>query len=331
MGRNVDAYRTGCLLAAASAILFAAKGVLIKDALVAGADATALLAVRMAVSLPCFALTAWWLGRGAAPASRRDLLLIAALGVVGFHVASWLDIQGLRYVGVATERIVLYIYPTLVVALAWAIGRGRPGRRLLAAAAVTWAGVAVSCVGQPLGGANLAAGVALVAASAAAYAIHVVGIEPIMHRLGGVRVAALGMCAASATALLHAMVVVPAAAWPQQPAELWNRGIALALAGTVAPVLLAGAALRRIGGGPSAVIGTIGPGITVLLAWAWLGEAPTAWTWSGLALTVAGALAVSVPSSPPRPGTPGPAGRAHEPGSRCPHGAPEPPEMQARM
>ncbi len=79
---------------------------------------------------------------------------------------------------------------------------------------------------------------------------------------------------------------------------VYSRGIALALVGTVVPVLLAGAAMRRIGGGPTAVIGTIGPGVTVLLAWAWLGEAPTVWTWLGLALTVAGGLAVSLWARP---------------------------------
>ncbi len=290
----MDPYRLGCLLAAASAILFAAKGVLIKDALNAGADATALLAVRMAVSLPCFALVAWWMGRGAARLGRRDLLLTGLFGVCGFHLASWLDIQGLRHVGVALQRIVLYVYPTLVVALAWAVGRGRPGGVLVIAVAVTWAGIALSCVGQPLAGADLALGVMLVAGSAAAYAVHIVGIEPVMKRHGGVRVAALGMCVACASALLHVLVQVPLALWAAQPSELWSRGTTLALLGTVVPVLLAGAALRRIGGGPAAVIGTVGPGITVLLAWAWLGETPTGWTWIGLALTVAGGLAVSV-------------------------------------
>jgi drug/metabolite transporter (DMT)-like permease len=290
----VDTYRLGCLLAAASAVLFAAKGVLIKDALNAGADATALLAVRMAVSLPCFALVAWWMGRGASRLGGRDLLLIGIFGVLGFHLASWLDIQGLRHIGVALERIVLYTYPTLVVALAWAVGRGRPRGVLVVAVAVTWAGIALSCLGQPLAGDDLALGVALVAGSATAYAVHIVGIEPVMQRHGGVRVAALGMCVACASALVHTAVQVPPALWRAQPAELWSRGTALALVGTVVPVLLAGAALRRIGGGPSAVIGTIGPGVTVLLAWVWLGEAPTVWTWIGLALTVAGGLVVSV-------------------------------------
>lgn len=290
----MDPYRAGCVLAAVSAILFAAKGVLIKEALLAGSDATALLAVRMAVSLPCFAVAAWWFGRGAARLPRRTLAGVAALGMIGFHLASWLDIQGLRHISVALERVVLYVYPTLVVGLSWALGRGRPGVVLVAAVVITWAGIAVSCLDQRLAGSDLALGVALVTGSACAYAVYVVGIEPQTRLHGGMRIAALGMCAACSGVLLQAAVQVPVSVWCVQPAIMWRDGIALALVGTVVPVLLAGAALRRIGGGASAVIGTIGPGVTVLAAWAWLGEEPTRWTWIGLGLTVAGGLAVSL-------------------------------------
>ena len=79
----MDLYRLGCLLAAGAAILFAAKGVLNKDALNAGADGTALLAVRMAISLPCFVCVAWWMGRGAGAVPRRDLVLLGLFGQLG--------------------------------------------------------------------------------------------------------------------------------------------------------------------------------------------------------------------------------------------------------
>lgn len=295
----MDPYRAGCVLAAVSAILFAAKGVLIKESLLAGADGTALLAVRMAVSLPCFALVVWWTGRGVPALGRRDLLAVCGFGLVGYHLASWLDVQGLRFITVALERVVLYVYPTMVVGLGWALGRGRPGPVLAVAVIVTWAGIAVSCLDQPLGGSHLLLGVGLIVGSAAAYAAYVVGIEGRTRRFGGVRIAALAMCAACVGVLIHALVAVSPSTWAAQPAILWRDGVALALIGTVVPVLLAGAALRRIGGGPSAVIGTIGPGVTVLLAWGWLGEAPSVWTWIGLGLTVAGGLAVSLVKARP--------------------------------
>lgn len=293
------AHLIGCLIAAVAAILFATKGVLVKLALNDGVDATALLAVRMLVSLPCFALAAWWLGRGREPVPARSRLAVLALGVVGFHVASWLDFQGLRFIGVALERIVLYIYPTLVMLFAWAAGRGRPGALLAAAAAVTWAGVAVSCLDQPLAGEHLALGVGLVVASAAAFAVHLVGIEPFTRRLGGARTVAWAMCAACSGVLVHALIALPASAWHGSP-MLWPAGAALGLGATVVPVLLTGMAVARIGAAPSAVIGSIGPGMTVLLAWRVLGEVPTVLTWIGFALTIAGGVAIGL--ARPKPG-----------------------------
>lgn len=293
------AWIIGCAIAAAAALLFATKGVLIKLALQAGADPTALLAVRMGLSLPCFAIAAWWYGRGASPISQREQIAIVIFGLVGFHLASWLDVQGLRFIGVGLERVVLYIYPPLVVFLAWALGGGRPGPVLVAACLVTWVGIGVSCLDQPLQGEHHALGVALVAGSAVAYTVHLIGIEPLMRRHGGERIAALGFCAAGLGVLLHASCVVPPGLWRSQPAALWPLGALLALVGTVVPGLLAGAAIRRIGAGPSAVIGTLGPGVTVLLAWAALGERPGLLAWGGFALTVAGGLMVGLARTRP--------------------------------
>lgn len=284
----------GVLSAAGAAILFSGKGVVAKWALLHGADVTALLAVRMGVSLPCFAAMAWLAGRGAAPLPWRTHAAIAALGLCGYHLASWLDVQGLRSISVGLERIVLFVYPTVVVLLAWAIGRTRPGPVLLAAVPLTWAGIAVSCLDQPLAGGDLLAGTALVAASAVAFAVHLVGIAPFARRLGGARTAALAMCAACLGILAHAALAVPAAVWAAQPAALLPAGLILGLVATVLPALLAGMALGRIGPGPFAVIGSVGPGCTVLLAWLVLGERPSALAWVGFAITVAGGLAVGL-------------------------------------
>lgn len=288
-------YHAGCLLAAGAAVFLACKGVLVKDALLAGADPTAVIAVRMGVSLPCFAVVLWWCSRGAPRLGRRSVGVVALLGLVGFHLASWLDVLGLRHISVALERIVLYIYPTLVVAMNWALGRARPGVAMLAAVAVTWLGIAVSFADQSVGGGEVAAGVVLVLGSALAYAVYMVGIEPTLRRHGGLRVTALAMCAACAGVVLHGVLAVPAHLWAAQPSALWRDGVLLAAFATVLPILMGGAALRRIGGGPSAIISTIGPGVTVMAAWAWLGERPTPWTWAGLALTVAGSLIVGLP------------------------------------
>ena len=65
--------------------------------------ATGLLGLRRALALPCFLAVWWWMGRHAPALARADLLKAAGLGMLGYHLASWMDFQGLQYVDVATE------------------------------------------------------------------------------------------------------------------------------------------------------------------------------------------------------------------------------------
>jgi drug/metabolite transporter (DMT)-like permease len=278
----------GAACAAAAAILFATKAVAIRWALLHGADATALVALRMGLALPGFVLAAWWLGRDRAPLSRRELLLAGLCGVAGYHLASWCDTMGLQYISVALERVILYGYPTLVVLFTAVRERRLPSRTLATAVVVTWAGIVISCLDQPMASAA-GLGVLLVALSAVAFAGQQTVIEPIMRRHGGARVAALAMCASCPGVVLHGLVQVPLATWVSQDGAVWAVAGYLGFCGTIVPVLLAGLAIARIGAGPAAVIGTVGPGVTVLGGWLVLGEVPSTWTWVGFAMTVAGA------------------------------------------
>jgi len=97
---------------------FAFKAILIKLAYASTSiDAVTLLTLRMAYSAPFFALMAWWSTRAPAakPLTRRDWLSIAWLGFIGYYLSSLVDFIGLQYVTAALERLMLYLYPTIVV------------------------------------------------------------------------------------------------------------------------------------------------------------------------------------------------------------------------
>lgn len=53
------------------------------------------------------------------------------------------------------------------------------------------------------------------------------------------------------------------------------------------------AAIRRIGSGRAALIGTIGPLLTIVFGWWLLGETISVWQLAGMALVVAGVVLVS--------------------------------------
>ncbi|WP_232522198.1 hypothetical protein [Sulfuriferula plumbiphila] len=48
------------------------------------------------------------------------LFALLALGLTGYYLASYLDFLGLQYISARLERLILFLYPTMVVVLtAW--------------------------------------------------------------------------------------------------------------------------------------------------------------------------------------------------------------------
>ena len=100
---------------------FSGKAIIVKLAYRHGVDAVTLLMYRMLFALPIFAAMAWWASRGQAPLSRRDALGVLGLGVSGYYLASFLDFAGLAYISASLERLILYLNPTIVLLLGWAV------------------------------------------------------------------------------------------------------------------------------------------------------------------------------------------------------------------
>lgn len=46
-----------------------------------------------------------------------------SFGFVGYYLASYFDFLGLNYIKAGLERIILFVYPTIVVFLTWLIFR----------------------------------------------------------------------------------------------------------------------------------------------------------------------------------------------------------------
>ena len=107
----------GLLLATLGAIAFSGKAIIVKLAYRYGVDAVTLITYRMLFALPMFLALAWWAGRGKAALTRRDWIVVIGLGFSGYYLASFLDFAGLAYISASFERLILYLNPTLVLAL----------------------------------------------------------------------------------------------------------------------------------------------------------------------------------------------------------------------
>jgi drug/metabolite transporter (DMT)-like permease len=194
------------LFALAGTIAFAFRPVLIKLGYEAApVSATTLLFLRMALSFPFFAAVAWWL-RGGPPLARRDRAGIVALGFLGYYLASLLDFLGLQYVSAGLGRLIMFLYPTLVVILSAVFLAKRPTRRELAALALTYAGIALVLSVRLGAGPEqrlFLLGAALVFGSATCYAVYLVTGSQLVRRVGSMRFTAYTMMVSTVPALVQ--------------------------------------------------------------------------------------------------------------------------------
>jgi len=169
---------TGILFAFVAAIGFSAKAILVKLAYVDGVDAISLLALRMAFSLPFFLIVAVMENRNkrSQALTSKDKLAVVGLGLIGYYLASYLDFLGLQYISAGLERLILFLYPTMVVLITALVFKHRIGRSVLFALLISYSGIAlVYWHDMQVLQHDALSGSLLVFASAMAYAVYLVG------------------------------------------------------------------------------------------------------------------------------------------------------------
>ena len=285
----------GAGFAALAAIGFSAKAIMVKLAYVEPIDALTLLTLRMAFSAPIFLAIALWSGRQAhrVALTQKDWLAVLVLGLIGYYLSSLLDFTGLQYVSAGLERLILFLYPTMVVLLSAVLFKQRIGRRAMSALLMSYAGIAlVYLQDAQRGDAQVALGASLVFVSTLTYSLYLVGAGHFIARIGTIRFTAYAMCVASMATLLQFGFTHPLAALNVSP-RLYALGFGMAVLSTVLPVFMLSAGMRLIGSGRTAMIGSLGPVSTILLAHWILGETLSMPQIAGSTLVLAGVLVIS--------------------------------------
>lgn len=278
----------GLVLASIGAIAFSGKAIIIKLAYRHGVDAVTLIMYRMLFALPLFVLLAWWAGRGKPALTKRDWIAVVGLGFTGYYLASSLDFAGLAYISASFERLILYLNPTLVLAMGVFIFKRKVTRRQLISLGVSYCGVLL-VFGHELGalGANAALGAALVFASAVSYAVYLVYSGEEVRRLGALRLTGLATTAACLFCIAQFALLRPMSALNVAPEVIWLSMLNATLC-TFAPVLMVMMAIERIGATMAAQTGMIGPLSTILMGVVILGEPFTVWIAAGTLLVLTG-------------------------------------------
>lgn len=247
---------------------FAAKGIVIKLAYQYGITATPLLALRMLFAIPFYAAVALWLQtQQLTPLAKGDGWKIIGLGLLSYYVSSLLDFMGLQYISAGLERLILYIYPTLVLLMLAFWKKEKITRKTKIALALAYAGMLLVFV-QDL---RLTSewnhtllGTGLVILSTIFFALFVVLAGDTIPKVGASRFTAYAMLSACVGVILHSLMLEGVANL-KQPQPVYVLAIILAFFCTVIPSFLMNKGISVIGSGRAAILGSIGPVITLFL------------------------------------------------------------------
>ena len=136
----------GAIVAFTAAVFFSTKAIFVKLTYLYGADAISALALRMIMALPCCWSPLVFDPQGARPLTRADWKGVLLLGFIGYYLSSLLDFMGLQYITASLERLILFLYPTIVALISWVLLKKPIGNRGIAALVLSYIGIAISFV-----------------------------------------------------------------------------------------------------------------------------------------------------------------------------------------
>jgi drug/metabolite transporter (DMT)-like permease len=288
---NSRAALWGYGLTALGATLFSTKAIFIKLAFREELNASLMLAWRMIFSVPFFVVIGIWAlwrmqRNGEALPTWSLVGWSAVTGFLGYGASSYLDFKGLEFISAQLERLVLFTYPLFVMFIGAAWFKQKITTYGIWACVITYIGLAIVFgVDLPTGGMATVIGTALVLGCAVTFAINQLMAKGLIASVGSIVFTALSMTAGGASSiLLHSAIDGDFGA---SPAFLWQ-ALGCAIFATVIPIFCINGGLARISAQSVAMISTLSPIVTIVLAVWILGEPFTLADAIGSALVVAG-------------------------------------------
>jgi drug/metabolite transporter (DMT)-like permease len=175
--------KLGILLTILGAFCFATKTIIAKLIYKEGADPLSLICLRMAFSgLIFMGILSLNVARGkwALRLSPKKWLAVVILGVGGYYLCSYLDFKGLYYVDASLGRMILFLYPTMVVILNALFTKTPIRRHTVIALTVSYLGLLLMMSPHfrgGLSGSEVFRGAFLIFLSALIYSFYLIGVD----------------------------------------------------------------------------------------------------------------------------------------------------------
>jgi drug/metabolite transporter (DMT)-like permease len=298
--------QSGVLMVILGNVLFSAKAIFAKLIFQYDVDATTLMTLRLAFSLPCFGIAAWWALRRREEKlhlKAKDWQKMSFFAFTGYYAASFLNFVGLKTVSAGIERLILFTYPTIVVLLLAVIHKTPVSRKQIWALIATYGGILLVVVPHLQDAREVGVGALFVLASSISFAVYLIFVGDYISKLGSILFTSIVMILAGIMTFTHFLVFRPLTMLIQ-PWEVYALFAGLAFFSTVIPIFLISEGIRRLGAGNTSIIASIGPVATIGLAYVFLNEPVTTIQLAGTALVLFGVWLVGIRKDRPLTDTP---------------------------
>lgn len=232
--------------------------------------------MRMIFSLPFFLLIGIWHYRSSddlAPVIRNYKWRLIALGLLGYYIASFFDLKGLELIDASLERMILFLYPTVVLIFSYLIYRIPIKVPQVIAICIGYLGIYMVFQGNAElhGSAAVLQGSLLVLVSTITYSLYLVGTGALSKKLGSVLYNSITMTIASIAVIIH-NTVAHGFNLLDFDTPVYIYALAISIISTVIPSYLIVEGIRLVGANHSSILGFVGPVSTIILAIVVLGE-----------------------------------------------------------
>jgi len=251
---------TGILLIAISAASFGTLAIFGRFLYADGMDTFTMLFLRFGISASIMTLIL--LLRKEPFPRGRVLALLIGMGALGYVGQSFSYLSAIKYASAGLVALLLYLYPMFVFILSVIFLREKVTWAKVAALVLALVGTALT-VG-PAGGQFL--GIFFAIFAAVVYSVYIIVGADVMRHVSAVQSSLVIF--ASAGAVYGMLTAVNGAHLPASSSGWWSIA-GIVLLATVIPVVTFLAGLERIGPTNAAMLSTLEPVVTVLLA-AWL-------------------------------------------------------------
>lgn len=274
-----------------AALALATKGVATKLLYAEGLDLATILFLRMLLAMPVFwVFAALQLGLGnLVGSSRKGVIVAAAAGTFCYYLGGLADFGSLQLIGAGVQRLLLFSYPAFTVLLDAAVRRALPPPRQWLALTITYIGIFLVMGGfdPALLAANLL-GAGLAIAAALTFAVYIVVGQTWSRIIGSIRYTLFAHTGAIIAMTIH-FGAAGGADFTAISGNAWAVIAFMVIVATCVAWFALIEGVRRIGGPRAALISTIGPPSTLVLAYFLLDE-----TMAPIQLAGAGVIAAGV-------------------------------------